>query len=122
MTFTTKSKIRNIVLYLFLILIATTSGFQPGTPRTSFKVPKTSTLAMARLGGSAPQDDSSIDNITNPTNNDMMDYQMKLKEAERAMAAAEEARQKLVANNKSVRPRPPPNSLAKMQFSDAGTL
>ena len=79
---------------------------------------------MARLGGSAPQDDFSIDNITNPTttNNDMMDYQMKLKEAERAMAAAEEARQKLVANNKSVRPLPPPNSLAKMQFSDAGTL
>lgn len=125
MTFKKKSKIRNVVLHLFLILIAIASGFQPCTPRTNFKVLKTSTLTMARLGGSAPQDDSSIDNITNPinNNNDMMDYQMKLKEAERAMAAAEEARQKLVAaNNKSVRPRPPPNSLARMQFSDAGTL
>jgi hypothetical protein len=54
--------------------------------------------------------------------NDEIDYQMKLKEAGRAIAAAEEARSKLLSKKKIARPFPPPNSLAKLEFSDAGTL
>jgi hypothetical protein len=65
---------------------------------------------MARVGGG---DDVDADEV---------DYQIKLREAERAIGAAEEARTKLLLENKIARPLPPPNSLARLEFSDAGTL
>jgi len=73
---------------------------------------------MGRIGGSFDGKKNEI----NDRDNDEIDYLTKLKEAERAIAAAEEARKKLLSKNKISRPFPPPNSLAKLEFSDAGTL
>lgn len=112
---------------LILFLIATvTLAFQPLTERatalslhSSYSSSRRTPFSrpMARIGGSF-EGESSI----NVSKDDEIDYQTKLKEAGKAIAAAEEARMKLLSNNKSARSLPPPNSLAKMEFSDAGTL
>eukprot|EP00547_Thalassionema_nitzschioides_P001774 CAMPEP_0194215556 /NCGR_PEP_ID=MMETSP0156-20130528/17453_1 /TAXON_ID=33649 /ORGANISM="Thalassionema nitzschioides, Strain L26-B" /LENGTH=235 /DNA_ID=CAMNT_0038944099 /DNA_START=79 /DNA_END=787 /DNA_ORIENTATION=- len=49
-----------------------------------------------------------------------LDYQIKLNEAQAAIAAAEEARMKLHSNNPDS--KPPPNSLARIEYTDADTL
>jgi hypothetical protein len=105
----------------WLLSINTVSSFQPRTGPTlttiqrriltnDYQGRENGFLLMARVGGG---DDVDADEV---------DYQIKLREAERAIGAAEEARTKLLLENKIARPLPPPNSLARLEFSDAGTL
>lgn len=77
---------------------------------------------LARIGGSAQQQDNDEPLFGSGTSDDVADYRIKLREAEKAIAAAEEARKKLLLKNRPSKPRPPPNSVARIEFSDAGTM
>eukprot|EP00980_Cylindrotheca_fusiformis_P008432 scaffold1784_cov116-Cylindrotheca_fusiformis.AAC.12 len=109
-------------LFLLLLVNAVTP-FQPlGTPvpakgilPSDYQLEDNAMMNMGRIGESIANDNDDVDD-------DNVDYQMKLREANKAVEAAEAARKKLLLTNKSARPLPPPNSLARLEFTDAGTL
>lgn len=76
------------------------------------------TLCLARMGGSFRSRD-----YENNDDEEERDYRKKLLEADAAIFAAEDARRTLLSKNKGTVVRgPPPNSLARLDFTDAGTL
>ena len=130
MTATTTNKRFDISLFLLLVLfsvLVATSAFQPVLLLGNKKAEKhqqSSNLLLARIGGSTQQQDDDGLLVDSSTSDDIADYQIKLREAEKAIAAAEEARKKLLLKNSNsqAKPRPPPNSLARIEYSDAGTM
>jgi len=148
MTVTTTNRRFDISWFLLLVLfslLVATSAFQPvllmgnnkasssigqiyfrGSTKQKHRQP--SNLFLARIGGSAQkQDDDELLVNSSTSDDDVADYQIKLREAEKAMAAAEEARKKLLLKNSSLKtnrskPLPPPNSLSRIEYSDAGTM
>lgn len=111
-----------------LLLIGAASSFQPlvgpaltttirsaGIPSKAFHFIENGFLRMARIGGSSQNDSNDIEDGE-------INYQMKLREADRTIKAADDARKALLLTKKAARPLPPPNSLARLEFTDAGTL
>lgn len=119
-----------LLLLLFTSVAVSVSAFQPLPCRTITSMTTTKTR-MDRICVSA--DDDADETI-------IRDYAAKVREVERAVAAAETARKKLIAASSSQqedghektsttvvrrslsRSLPPPNSLATIHYSDAGTM
>ena len=121
-----------LLLLLFTFIAVSVSAFQPLSCRTV--TPMTMTTTKTRMDRICVSADDDADETI------IRDYAAKIREVERAVAAAETARKKLIATSSSQqedghektratvvrrslsRSLPPPNSLATIHYSDAGTM
>lgn len=107
------------LLLLALLVVGAAAFRHQSLPALSSATPRRGSPAVAPVIPAL----ASIRMVDDISDEEENDYQLKLKQADETIAATKEARRELQpAKTKPFRPLPPPNSLARVEFSDAGTM